>query len=98
VGLVAALRADCFYPTDLSVTDDPEYTPLEGNYFVNPAFSPMFGFFEKLDQQVDIDACVASGGFPASKVEVKVLPIPIVTNGDAETTEDEETELVLEAA
>lgn len=78
-GVVMALRADCYIPTTIEVTTDPEYEPLGDGYFVNPdASDPMYGFFEHLDDEEDIAEAVRKGILPSQEYEIGKLDIPVI--------------------
>jgi hypothetical protein len=96
IGNVMALRADCFVPTTVVITEDPEYEALGDGYYVNPdASDPMYGFFEQLLDDADIVEAKRRKILPAEEYEVDSLDVLFIA------TEDEvveaETEVEVEA-
>ena len=92
-GRIQALRADCLFPTQLEVSEDTDFVPLEREgWYVNPNNDPMFGFFEHLGDAIDIDEDLDRGAKPSADYEVKYLDVPIATQGG-----DEPLEIVVDA-
>ena len=92
-GMVMAMRADCFNPSTVDIADDDQFEPLtrEG-WYINPDADPMFGFFEHLEDAIDIELNLERGGKLADEFEVEALDIPALIE-----VADEPLEIVVDA-
>lgn len=78
VGMVMALRADCFFP-DVEAEEIGGYeAPDLSGYFVNMNVDPMFGFYEHIRDSETRAIALARGAKPAEDFEVDSLEMPAV--------------------
>lgn len=78
-GTVTALRADCFDPRTLLVTEVKDYRPLptEGTQWFLTTGSGAFGFTERVADD-DVEWAEAHGGIPLADYEKEFVPVAVM--------------------